>query len=242
MTITLMKTNNCAFVILAIFGAFCGRLVGMEPEVENVLVKLKARLDKPESREIYETLRAAALNKNPRIFELARRINIDDGAWGGMNHPREFLYAQIDNAIFETAKIKNGVLAARVVRFMGKDAVSITYWKRSAPDSAKLTKNVCIRRMPDKTIDQTSPLNFWYEVQGKETNKASDLVCIESLCDDPMPPTVIPMQVRQEHPEAAVIEFVTRSEGQIKYRWAIRSNIYTSDYEKFLTAWDKLQP
>jgi hypothetical protein len=242
MTITLMKTNNCAFVLLAVLGVFCGRLVGMEPEIEKVLIKLKARFDKPESREIYETLCAAAANKNPRIFELARRINIDDGAWGGMNHTKEFLYAQIDEVIFESTGIKNGVLAARVIRFVGRDAVSLTYWRRAAVDSSMLTKDVWMRRMPDKIIDQASQLASWHEVQGKKIIKASDLACIESLCDDPMPPTVVPLQLQQEQPEAAVIEFVTRAKGQLKYRWAIRSNKYTSDYERFLKAWDKLQP
>jgi len=214
-----------------------------ETETDRELAKIRSKFDFPDAKGIREAFEGLLTKKNPRVFELCRRIGADNQSFGALKEPAQMLDAQIDSLLLQKPEgLVKGIIAARVIWFYGP-AITIAYWRRTGA-SAEMTKTVWKRKMPMNTIDMTSPLPEWDE--GIDTLRVPLQECkvFEPLFEDPMPPTIIPEIVRQGNNGAAIIEMVTNSGASLKYHWAIRSSKFTRDldFDAFQSTWFKLYP
>lgn len=218
---------------------FINRISAIEPEVTNYLNNLDGI--SAESDHVTNLLRIEALIEKPRIHELARRVGFENNVWGDFENKDSILYSQIDKNLFLNENIHNGIVAARITQFGAGQAISINLWSRRKLQSDELTKSKWLRQMPNKIIDPSNPQSSWIKSEENTIYKSNDLSIFEKVLNDPMPPTVIPVHLKQVDNLSVILEFVVKSDDGLMYKWAIRSRLYTDDYDKFLEVWNNFE-
>jgi len=237
---------NKYFILVAV--AWCSQLCcGYgETETERALAIMRLAYSSPDAGDRHKVIEDALARKNPRIFELQRRIGFDSASFGSLKASADLLDSQIDALLLQKPEsFANGIVATRIVWYIRGVPKDILYW-RIAGVTGEMSKTAWVRKMPEHMIDICAPLPDWNEREAFPMVTIKECERLDSLFDDPMPPTILPPIARlylKQINAAAIIEMITKSKDGLKYRWAIRSSEYSPDldWDAFMKLWFELR-
>ena len=167
-----------------------------ETETDRAIAKLRIEYSTPDRIDLGKILERAFVKKNPRIFELQRRIGAEGDTFGALKAPAELLDSQIDALLLQKPEsFANGIVAARVVWYFRNVPEQIVYWHRDDA-TAQMSKSAWLRKNPEPPIDICMPLPEWDEDRKFPRVSIDECQMLNPFFDDPMPPTILPPVAR----------------------------------------------